>query len=249
MNNTVHIVAQGKGGCGKSLAITILSQYIRDYLNDALYAYDTDQVNTTFAHYKALNVQHIKIVDENLDFNERNFDGLIQEIAETTANVVVDTGANTFLTLLSYIFENDVIELLEGLGKKVFIHTIIGGGDLYSDTYNGLTSIVKQLNANTVIWVNEFFGPNVFETIQKDKLIKANLTKICGFIHMPELKKNTIGEDVRIMNQDRLTLLELSQSTSPSHSILMKNRVKNLFTHYYESLDSIKWSEDNVIAK
>lgn len=245
MNNTVHIIAQGKGGCGKSLAATILCQYIRDYLNDPLDAYDTDQVNTTLAHYKALNVKHIKIVDDDLEFNSRKFDALIQDIAETTANVVIDTGANTFLTLLGYIFENDVINLLETLGKRVFIHTILGGGDLYDDTYNGLSSIVKQLDGKTIIWVNEFFGSDVFESVQKDTLIKKNLTKICGFIQMPELKKNTIGEDIRIMNAERITLVELGVSTKAEHSILMKNRVKTLFKHYYESLDSIKWSDDN----
>ena len=243
MNKTVHFITQGKGGCGKSLAATILCQYIRDYLNDPLEAYDTDQVNTTLAHSKAIGAEHIVIVEEDtLDFNQRKIDTLIQKIVETKANVVVDTGSNTFLTLLSYIFENNVIEFLESEGKEVFIHTILGGGDLYADTYNGLSSIIEQLNSNTVIWVNEFFGKDAFDLIKNDKVIKANRAKIRGFIHMPEPKKNTLGEDLKILNADRLTLLELQASADAKYTFMMKNRVRTLFNSYYTSLDQITWA-------
>ncbi|HCA3439671.1 TPA: hypothetical protein MO340_004233 [Salmonella enterica subsp. salamae serovar 35:g,m,s,t:-] len=245
MNKTVHFFVQGKGGCGKSFAGTIQCQYIRDYLNEPLEAYDTDQINTTLAHYKSIGAIHIPIIDDTLDFNQRKFDELIQRILETNANVVVDTGSNTFLSLLSYIFENNVIELFESEGKKVFIHTILGGGDLYADTYNGLRSIIEQLGSNTIIWVNEFFGKDAFDLIKNDPLIKTYRSKIRGVIQMPELKKNTIGEDIKILNADRLTLMELQASPDQKYTFMMKNRVKNLFKTYYNALDQVSWGDDS----
>src|ERR1700746_3061632 len=62
MENTIHFVLQAKGGIGKSFVSTLLAQYL---LNEtgAVRCFDTDQENTTFAHYAALSVSHITLTD------------------------------------------------------------------------------------------------------------------------------------------------------------------------------------------
>ena len=63
MENTVHFVLQAKGGIGKSFVATLLAQHL---INEAgaVRCFDTDQENTTFAHYAALSVRHITLADQ-----------------------------------------------------------------------------------------------------------------------------------------------------------------------------------------
>src|SRR5215218_9527328 len=56
MQNTVHFVLQAKGGIGKSFVSTLLAQHLAAEAG-AVRCFDTDQENTTFAHYRGLLVQ------------------------------------------------------------------------------------------------------------------------------------------------------------------------------------------------
>ena len=58
MENSVHIILQGKGGVGKSYIATLISQYIISKKKNLL-AFDIDQINATFSKYLALNVNTI----------------------------------------------------------------------------------------------------------------------------------------------------------------------------------------------
>ena len=66
MQNTVHFVLQGKGGIGKTYVSTILAQWLQSKSETALRCYDTDQENTTFSRYKALDVKHVPVVSARL---------------------------------------------------------------------------------------------------------------------------------------------------------------------------------------
>ena len=87
--HTVHFVLMGKGGVGKSMVASILAQFLST-LDRNLFCADTDPTNMTFAHYKALNVQHYNISDDNLKVDTRKFDSLINRIAEHEGDCVVD---------------------------------------------------------------------------------------------------------------------------------------------------------------
>ncbi|EAZ0768482.1 conjugal transfer protein TraL, partial [Salmonella enterica] len=93
----VHIILQGKGGCGKSLVGTILAQYFKLHKGQNIEAFDLDQVNTTLSQYKNLDVKHIRITEkDNInEINQRLLDGFIQAIIESDAEtIIVDTGSN-----------------------------------------------------------------------------------------------------------------------------------------------------------
>ena len=58
MQNTIHFILQGKGGCGKSFVASLLAQFFAAQDAD-LKTFDTDQENNTFSQYAQLNVQHV----------------------------------------------------------------------------------------------------------------------------------------------------------------------------------------------
>src|SRR5450432_1103610 len=58
---SVHVVLQGKGGVGKSFISAILAQYFRTK-SAPVHCLDTDPVNATFAQYRLLEAEHLKVV-------------------------------------------------------------------------------------------------------------------------------------------------------------------------------------------
>ena len=158
MQNTVHFVLQAKGGIGKSFVATLLAQHMMNETG-AVRCFDTDQENTTFAHYAALAVRHIPLADQSRVINPKRFDTLMETLLTDEGNFVVDTGANTFANLLAYMVENEVFALMRDAGKTTYIHTIVGGGDMLADTANGFYAIAqKVIGTGVVLWLNEHFG-------------------------------------------------------------------------------------------
>ena len=137
MHNTVHFILQGKGGIGKTLVSTILAQWIADRTTTPLRCFDTDQENATFSRYKAMNVHHVPVMTDTRTIDPKRFDALMIDLLEEDGNCVVDNGANTFSPLMGYLIENDCFAMLEEAGRKVYIHTIVGGGDTLHDTATG----------------------------------------------------------------------------------------------------------------
>jgi hypothetical protein len=133
-DNSIHLSLQGKGGVGKSLVASILAQYFRDRGREVR-CIDTDPINTTLFQYKALDVSRLELLrDSTID--QRGFDRLIERLLTEDSTFVVDNGAATFIPLWSYILENRVLDLLSGAGRRLYVHTVITGGQAliaYSD--------------------------------------------------------------------------------------------------------------------
>lgn len=240
MTGTIHFILQGKGGCGKSLIANFLSQYIHHHLNYPFVGYDIDQVNTTLSQFEALKVTHVNIVDDSGKFNERLFDNLVESMPGNAGkHIVIDTGSNTFLQLLEYAMENSVFDILHSLDFKVYLHLVIAGGDLYEDTLYGMTSVIEQFSMPSVIWINEFFG-DAAEKIRHSQLAEKNYEyrkRIKGYVILPHRTEKTFGEDMRILNTNRLTLNEALQSTH--FGIAARMRLKTIFNDVYNSLNAL----------
>lgn len=74
---------------------------------------------------------------------------------------VIDNGASTFLPLLQYFHDNQVMEMLNEIKQDVYIHTIIVGGQAQADTIEGfeiIVNLVKGSKAKIIVWINEFQG-------------------------------------------------------------------------------------------
>jgi cellulose biosynthesis protein BcsQ len=87
---SVHGVLQGKGGVGKSFVSAILAQYFRTK-SAPVYCLDTDPVNATFAQYRVLEAEHLKVLRHGT-VNEKQFDVLVEKVCHGDGLYIVDTG-------------------------------------------------------------------------------------------------------------------------------------------------------------
>lgn len=242
MENTVHFILQAKGGIGKSFVSTLLAQYILNETGEVR-CFDTDQENTTFAHYRGLKVQHIEVVADSRLVDPKKFDALMETLLTEPGNFVVDTGANTFSNLLAYMVENEVFKMLSEAEKKVFIHTIVGGGDTLVDTTNGFCAIAQEVaDVPLVLWCNEHFGElrtsdgKPFVDTQGYRQSAARLTATVTLF-----KRNaaTFGEDIRKLNTKRHTVAEALASVE--YTLMEKQRIKTFSRDVFQQLQAVNW--------
>lgn len=239
MKNSVHFVLQGKGGIGKTLVSTFIAQYINDRNPGTLKTFDTDQENATLAAYKGLNVTPIDVMNEDRTINRKMFDKMMLDILATDENIVIDNGANTFSPLMSYLMENQFIDLLQDSGKDVYIHSIIGGGDNLKDTVSGFASLAKQTSCPMIVWLNEnasWGGTDNF--IDSDVFIK-NSENVRGIVLLQGRNSDTFGDDIKRMQKARLTLNEIMES--PDFNVLERSRLNSVFRDVYKKLDAVEW--------
>jgi hypothetical protein len=242
MHNTVHFILQGKGGIGKTLVSTILAQWLAGKDETPLRCYDTDQENATFSRYKAMNVKHVPVMTDSRNIDPKRFDALMIDILEQEGNCVIDNGANTFSPLMGYLLENDAFSLLEESGRKVYIHTIVGGGDTLHDTATGFLSTAKATKVPLVLWQNEHFG--LLQSASGKQFTESqsyldNAGRVRGVVTLNQRNADTFGADLKKMNTARLTLQEVIQNER--FNIMEKQRIKVVFRDLFEQLDKVQW--------
>jgi hypothetical protein len=242
MKNSVHFVLQGKGGIGKTFVSTLLAQWMKKQDEIPLRCYDTDQENATFSRYKAMNVMHVPVMSDTRTIEPKRFDALIIDILETEANCVIDNGANTFSPLMAYLLENDAFSLLQESGRKVYIHTIVGGGDTLHDTASGFTSTAKSTTVPLVLWENQHFG--LLQAASGKQFIESqsyneHASRVRGRVVLAQRNPDTFGVDIKKMNIARLTMEEVMQNEK--FNLMEKQRIKVLFREIFEQLDKIEW--------
>ena len=138
----IHMVLQGKGGVGKSVIAALIAQY-KASKGQAPLCLDTDPVNSTFHGYTSLNVRRLQIMDGD-EINSRNFDSLVELIAPSKDDVVIDNGASSFVPLSHYLVTNQVPALLHEMGHELVVHTVITGGQALVDTLSGFAQLASR---------------------------------------------------------------------------------------------------------
>jgi hypothetical protein len=242
MHNTVHFILQGKGGIGKTLVSTILAQWLAPKDERQLRCYDTDQENPTFSRYKAMNVKHVPVMTDTRTIDPKRFDALMIDILEEEGNCVIDNGANSFTPLMAYLLENDCFAMLEESGRKVYIHTIVGGGDTLHDTATGFVSTAKATNVPLVLWENEHFGKLASPSgklFTESQAYADFAGRVRGRVVLATRNADTFGADVKKMNMARLTLEEVR--ASEKFNVMEKQRIKVVFRDLFEQLDKVNW--------
>lgn len=239
MSHTIHFMLQGKGGVGKSFVCSVLAQYLGKKGKPPK-CIDTDPVNATFAGYAALQAQRLEIMDGD-EIAPRNFDALVEQLAMTTTDVIVDNGASSFLPLTNYLLSNDVPGLLrENYGHKIVVHTVVTGGQAMLDTLHGFAALARQLPADVsfVVWLNPFWGPIEHEGrgFEQLKAYKDNKDRISAVIPIPLRKADTFGRDVTELLARRATFDEgIADSTLP---IMARQRLTMYQRDLFAQLDA-----------
>lgn len=235
----VNLVLQGKGGVGKSVIASFLTQH---YLGRDItpVCVDTDPVNATFAGYAAFAVQRLAILEDE-DINQRAFDGLIELIMgsdDSEAVMVVDNGAASFVPLGSYLASNEAIAVLTEAGHDIRLHTVLTGGQALEDTFKGLVSLARTFpKTPIVVWFNEFFGPLTHNgvSLERSAEYKAVAPRILAQITLPSVKMETFGHDLKQMLAERKTFAEAM--ACPDYSIMARQRLKMYWAKVAAQLD------------
>lgn len=230
----VHMVMQGKGGVGKTLVSTLLAQYFLSR-GKKISCFDTDPVNTSFAGYRSLNVKVLELMEDD-EIKPRNFDTLIEDIANSDADeIIVDNGASSFVPLSLYLIDNDIASVLADMNIEICLHSIIAGSQALLDCINGFNALIKNMTKNGkpdnlcfFVWLNTFQGAiqienkNFFEM----KCYKNNSDSIKAVLELPELKKDTFGADFTEILKNKQTFSEGYSDTTKN--IMVRQRLKNL---------------------
>lgn len=234
----IHMVLQGKGGVGKSFIAATLAQYKTSKGQKPL-CIDTDPVNSTFAGYKALNVQRLQIMEAD-QINPRNFDKLVELIASSKDDIIIDNGASSFVPLSHYLISNEVPTLLADMGHELIVHTVITGGQALLDTVSGFAQIVSQFPTEVVfvVWLNPYWGAIEHEgkNFEQLKAYTTNKARVSAIVTIPTLKEETFGRDLSEMLQDRLTFDEAL--SMESRTIMTRQRLKIVKGQLFGQLDS-----------
>jgi hypothetical protein len=232
------MILQGKGGVGKSFIASILAQYKTSNGQNPL-CIDTDPVNATFNGFKALNVKRLQIMDGD-EINSRNFDSLVELIAPSTDDVIIDNGASSFVPLSHYLLSNQVPALLQEMGHEFVVHTVITGSQAMDDTINGFAQLITQFTSETtfVIWLNPYWGAIEHEgkNFEQMKVYTTNKSRVSAIVKIPDLKEETYGRDLSDMLQERLTFDEAI--ANPALTIMTRQRLKIVKTQLFDQLNS-----------
>jgi len=237
-SNQVHFVLQGKGGVGKSLISAILVQYFGDRAG-TVKPFDTDPVNDTLSQYTGFSASRVDIVDDANNINARVFDDLMEDILSSDSVCVVDNGASTFIPLMAYMVENKAVELLQGAGKEVTIHSVITGGQAFEDTLQGLSIMLQNQKAPVIVWLNAFYGEvgRNGKSFVESSLYSDYKDRIRGVVHIEKGNADTFGKDMEMLGKNKLTFEEALRS--PAFGIMPRQRLKMVREALYTQLDSI----------
>ena len=234
----IHMILQGKGGVGKSFIAATLAQYKLSKGQKPL-CVDTDPINATFHGYKALGVRRLQIMQGD-EINPRNFDALVELIAPSEHDVIIDNGASSFVPLAHYLISNLVPALLVEMGHTLIVHTVITGGQALLDTVSGFAQIITQFPSETlfVVWLNPYWGPIEHEgkSFEQMKAYVANKSRVSAIIQIPALKEDTFGRDLSEMLQARLTFDEAL--AMESLTIMTRQRLKIVKAQLFGQLEA-----------
>ena len=237
---TVHLVLQGKGGVGKSLVAALIAQHRRES-GRPLLCIDTDPINETLSSYGAF-AEVLARLDlmEDQRIAPHAFDRMMDMVAGHDGDVVIDTGASTFLPLSLYMVENDAAAALQGLGHQVVVHTVVTGGQALVDTVNGFEAVVGQFpeTVEIVVWLNEFFGAVELEgkTFSDTAAYQRQRARVHGMVTIRQ-GSELFAHDFKALLEARQTFAEALDDTA--HPWMSRVRMKKIRDGIFDQLDVV----------
>lgn len=241
---TINLVLQGKGGVGKSYVATLLAQYLTDKGVSPV-CIDTDPVNATLASYHSFKAERFEVMDGD-DIDKSRFDALLDKITQLKGpehQVIIDSGASTFVPLSSYLLRYQVADYLMAVGHTLVIHTVITGGEEQTDTIQGLLSLLKNYpkSVTIVVWLNPFHGriEHAGKGFTEMKIYKDHQERISALVRLPELG-DLERMDVQIMQKARQTFTEAEAPENSTMMGIQRHRLSLLKKKIYEQMTLAK---------
>lgn len=236
----VHLVLQGKGGIGKSVIASWLGEYLLKR-GENVHCIDGDPVNRSLTQYRFLNAEKLDLVNEEGLIVRMRYDALLERFASERGSFVVDSGSTAFLPLWSYIVETEVVRVLREAGRKLYVHCVVSGGEMLSDSLLGFDTLARSTpDRNVVVWINEYFGPVARDgkTFDQMNVFQKHADKVVGAIGIPQRSADTFGATVLLMREKKLTFDEAIQSNE--FMLAQKSRLHIVRRDLYEQLDKLE---------
>ena len=232
-------VMQGKGGVGKSAVASLLTQYYWERLDKLPFAIDTDPLNQTLSKYRAFGALVFELLDDRREVDPANFEKMLKHIdtLEPERRVVVDSGATTFINLVSYLQEGEVLDVLHEDGHEVMLHVVIAGGQEQDDTLGGLAYLLRTFErAKFVVWLNHFHAliRHGNQTFLEMPLYLDNRGQIQHVVDLP-LCHGLISRNLSDMFTSHLTFKEAL--CHPKSDSYVKRRLKVARQRFYEAME------------
>ena len=239
--STIHFVLTGKGGVGKSFIATLLAQYLEKTYGKPFCA-DTDPTNPTFSSYPAFSAKYINIMTPEMNVDKSRFDELMDDLISYEGDCLVDNGSSSFLPLLAYFLENDVIESLREAGKSVVIHAVLTGGLGLAETQRGIETLLSTQVAPLVIWENELYGPveRAGKRFKDSAVYEQHTTRILGLVRIAQRGHDTFGKDLQTMTSNQLTFADVE--ISPLFLTMARQRMRTVQRDLDVQLDEINFA-------
>ena len=196
-------------------------------------------MNQTFSQYAELGAEHLALI-RNGRIDSAGFDVLIDRLLAEDGIFIVDNGASTFVPLWSYIVENNALETLAAAGRKLYVHTVVTGGQALGDTLKGFKSLAdSSAERNIVVWLNEYFG--VIErdgkTFTDMQAYKDSESKVFGLVNIPKRNPDTFGRDVEEVIARKRTFEDAIRNGTAT--VMSKQRLKMVQRDLFEQLDQM----------
>lgn len=241
-HTVVHLVLQGKGGIGKSVIASWLAEYLV-HRGKNVRCIDGDPVNRSLAQYKSLQVEKLDLVNEEGLIVRARYDTLLERFATENGVFVLDSGATAFLPLWSYMVESEVIRVLKEIGREIYVHCVVSGGEMLSDSLLGFDTLATSTpDRNVIVWVNEYFGPVARDgkTFDQMNVFQKHADKVLGSVGIPQRSPDTFGASILFMRQKKMTFEEALRSSELM--IAQKSRLQIVRRDLYEQLDRLPLS-------
>lgn len=212
----VHFSLQRKGGVGKSLSASLVTQYLASRSLPVV-ALDIDPSNATLFGYKGLNVRRLEVTKNN-NIDESKFDEMIEQILEEDSNFVIDNGASSFVSLSSYMIENNILDMIHENQKQVYVHMVIKGGQDLVPTMQGFNAMVQHMpeEAKIIIWLNGYSGEILTvegKPFEEMKIYKKNKDRVHGIVRLKHEAGSSHSNDMKKMLESWLTFDEVNESS------------------------------------
>ena len=243
LENSIHFIMQSKGGVGKSVVSSLMSQYLKDKVNN-LSIIDIDPNNKTLASYKNLNVKQIDIIkdDENI-VDQSKFDVFLQDFLQTdNSTFLIDTGSGEYLPLNNYLTIMGIADIIRDFDKTMYIHVPINYGQAEDDTKKCLLKLAESYpNVGIIVWENEYFGKPSVDFVAT-KAYKS-IDNIIGVVKLNKLNADTFEKDFKEMLKSGMTFDDV-RADEKTFQFFSKTRLTRIEQDVNAQIDNVFNAED-----
>jgi hypothetical protein len=198
-------------------------------------------VNRSLSQFQGLEAQPVDLLtaDGLLDLDA--VDELIEQIVTTDADVVVDSGAASFVPLSDYLSRNMVPSAITDTGRDVFFHSLLVGGGHQVDTGKGFNAAAETFGEHVklVVWINEMLGKVEFDgtPFEETSVYQKHKKMVAGLVHLTERDMRAYGHTVSKVFGSHQTFAEAL--ADPAFMLVPKQRVTQYRRAVWEQLSKI----------